>query len=164
MYALTIWQPWASLIMIGAKPFEFRRWPPPKHLVGRRIVIHAGARAVKSTEILDLLTRLDEPAGGGTGLRPELARPLLERLATAHSSTQLLPLGCGLGTALLDRGRRAAQLFSGDVADSTRIDPHVYAWPLSEIRRFDAPVPARGAQGIWRWRDEPSIAAQERVS
>jgi len=24
MKALTIWQPWASLIMIGAKPFEFR--------------------------------------------------------------------------------------------------------------------------------------------
>ena len=24
MLALTIWQPWASLIMIGAKPYEFR--------------------------------------------------------------------------------------------------------------------------------------------
>jgi hypothetical protein len=24
MKALTIWQPWASLIMIGAKPYEFR--------------------------------------------------------------------------------------------------------------------------------------------
>jgi hypothetical protein len=24
MKALTIWQPWASLIMIGAKPVEFR--------------------------------------------------------------------------------------------------------------------------------------------
>ena len=27
MKALTIWQPWATLIMLGAKPFEFRRWP-----------------------------------------------------------------------------------------------------------------------------------------
>ena len=24
MKALTIWQPWASLIMVGAKPYEFR--------------------------------------------------------------------------------------------------------------------------------------------
>ena len=24
MKGLTIWQPWASLIMIGAKPYEFR--------------------------------------------------------------------------------------------------------------------------------------------
>jgi hypothetical protein len=26
MKALTIYQPWASLVMIGAKPYEFRRW------------------------------------------------------------------------------------------------------------------------------------------
>src|SRR4051812_29168039 len=24
--ALTIWQPWATLIVLGAKPHEFRRW------------------------------------------------------------------------------------------------------------------------------------------
>ena len=29
MRALTIWQPWASLIIIGAKPFEWRRWRAP---------------------------------------------------------------------------------------------------------------------------------------
>lgn len=27
MKALTIYQPWASLVMIGAKPHEFRGWP-----------------------------------------------------------------------------------------------------------------------------------------
>lgn len=26
MKALTVWQPWASLIIMGAKPYEFRKW------------------------------------------------------------------------------------------------------------------------------------------
>jgi hypothetical protein len=35
MKALTIWQPWATLIMIGAKPHEFRGqwiWPEDRIL------------------------------------------------------------------------------------------------------------------------------------
>lgn len=51
MKALTIWQPWASLVMIGAKPYEFRRWDYRERqsgLQGQRIVIHAGARPVKT--------------------------------------------------------------------------------------------------------------------
>ena len=47
MKALTIWQPWASLIAMGAKPYEFRGWKPPKSLIGQRLAIHAGARPVK---------------------------------------------------------------------------------------------------------------------
>ena len=46
MKALTIWQPWASLIIAGAKPFEFRGWRPPASLIGQRIVIHAAARKI----------------------------------------------------------------------------------------------------------------------
>lgn len=43
-YALTVWQPWATLIAIGAKPFEFRGWAAPKAYQGQRIAIHAGSR------------------------------------------------------------------------------------------------------------------------
>jgi hypothetical protein len=48
MKARTIWQPWASLIMIGAKPYEFRGRSYLAYidhpLPGERIGIHAGAR------------------------------------------------------------------------------------------------------------------------
>jgi len=33
MKALTIWQPWASLIMAGYKPYEFRGWPAYGYVV-----------------------------------------------------------------------------------------------------------------------------------
>ena len=45
MPALTLWQPWASLIAIGAKSIETRSWPAPAGLVGERIAIHAAANA-----------------------------------------------------------------------------------------------------------------------
>ena len=59
MKALTIWQPWASLVMIGAKPYEFRRWDYRDRspaLEGQRIVIHAGARPIKEIEVDDIET------------------------------------------------------------------------------------------------------------
>jgi hypothetical protein len=42
--ALTIWQPWTSLIMAGCKAYEFRTWRAPRHLWGKRIAILAAAR------------------------------------------------------------------------------------------------------------------------
>jgi hypothetical protein len=44
MHAVTVWQPWATLIAEGLKPLEFRSRPLPSALVGTRIGIHAGAR------------------------------------------------------------------------------------------------------------------------
>lgn len=42
MRALTIHQPYASLIADGRKKIETRSWPPPPGLIGERIAIHAG--------------------------------------------------------------------------------------------------------------------------
>jgi ASCH domain len=40
--ALTINQPWASLIAVGLKDVENRTWLPQPENVGKRIIIHAG--------------------------------------------------------------------------------------------------------------------------
>ena len=45
MKAITLWQPWASLIADGRKTVETRSWAPPKALIGHRIAIHASKRA-----------------------------------------------------------------------------------------------------------------------
>lgn len=41
MKALTIWQPWAALIVSGAKTIENRKWRP-KMALGEIFAIHAG--------------------------------------------------------------------------------------------------------------------------
>jgi hypothetical protein len=150
--AITIWQPWASLIIIGAKPYEFR---DPSYLAyinhpqhGERIAIHAGARPVKREEVLDLLARLDGH-WSATGLIDLHARPLLKRVIAAHKC-RLLPLGAVLGTAVIGKPRNAGTLFGRTVEDSDR-GLFNWAWPLIGIEKFDVPVPARGQQGFWRW-------------
>lgn len=47
MKAITIKQPWASLIVHGIKPIENRTWPCPKKYIGQRILIHASAVPVE---------------------------------------------------------------------------------------------------------------------
>jgi len=159
MKAITIWQPWASLIMVGAKPYEFR---PKSFLqyagapaIGERVVIHAGARPIKPAEVEDLLRQLRRESHGGdesgflTGLVINKARELLDRVRQAHKYRGL-PLAAGLGTAVLGKPRNAGTIFAGLPHDSDRGDFN-WAWPLTEIQPFDAPVPARGFQGFWHW-------------
>lgn len=86
MKALTIWQPWATLVAIGAKPYEFRSWQPPGWLVGQRIAIHAGARPVKPREVIDLVQRL-RGEGDNPCLRADIALPVLERVLAAFSKS-----------------------------------------------------------------------------
>jgi hypothetical protein len=149
--AITIWQPWASLIAAGVKPFEFRKWSAPPWVRHRRIGIHAGARPVKRVELHELILKLrhDQP---GTGLRRE-ALELLEAWAV---SPGMLPLSSVLCTALLGQPRLAMDLFRGTVSDSDRIAHQIWAWPLSDIEVLEPFEPVVGAQGFWRW--EPRVA------
>ena len=146
MKALTIWQPWASLIIAGAKPWEWRRWAPPRSLIGQRIAIHAGARKVEAGDIVRILDLIE---AGDSSLVAAIAEPLLRRVLLAA-----WPRSSVLGTAIVgppisaaDYARRYAQ----PGHDSLRIDHHQFGWPLSDIERFEPPVPARGAQGLWDW-------------
>ncbi|WP_454919263.1 ASCH domain-containing protein [Xanthobacter sediminis] len=152
MKALTTWQPWASLIIAGVKPYEFRSWPAPRGIVGQRIAIHAGARPVRKAEIADLITRLrgDEP--WTTALKPE-ALELLER---AHTAPGALPLSCIVGTAILGEPVRSNRILGefGAVPNDSDRDEHCnWAWPLTGIEPLTPPVPARGAQGFWDWKE-----------
>lgn len=151
MKALTVWQPWATLIVAGVKPYEFRGWPAPRALRGREIAIHAGARPVRKAELANLIVWLRSSDPWTTGLKPE-AIAMLERW---HADPVLLPLASIIGTATLGEPRRAweiAEELGGSVNDSDRDEHANWAWPMIDPRPLDPIVPARGAQGFWDWR------------
>lgn len=155
MKVLTIWQPWASLIIAGAKPYEFRGWEAPKWIQGQRIGIHAGARPVRKAEIAELIARLNSDAAWSTGLLREIALPLLERW---HLSPASLPLSSILGTAVLGRPVSAFDIvheFGAQLNDSDRDEHGNFAWPVSEIETFTPIAPAKGMQGFWNWLPGP---------
>jgi len=159
MKTITVWQPWASLIIKGWKRYEFRSWPAPPALIGQRIVIHAGSRVPRATELQEIIENLQD-------VRTPLAyQPLplhdmadrvraLELLRRPLSPAALLPRGAGLGTAILGTPVRVTDLFRpyANDQDIQSLDPNKWAWPLTGIEEWASPVPATGCQGFWEWR------------
>lgn len=152
MRAITIWQPWCSLIIIGAKPYEFR---PKSFLdysnhpkVGERVALHAGMRPVKQAEVVDLLQKCQEENGKHTGLIVDKAIPLLQRLMQASKCRGVIAEGAILGTAVFGEPRNAGTIFAGLPHDSDRGDFN-FAWPMLEVRALPEPIHIRGAQGFW---------------
>lgn len=159
MKALTIWQPWASLIMIGAKPFEFRSWMAPRSIVGNEIVIHAGSRWMQQDEVEDLIAHLADPARAWTtGLVPEIALPFLKAL----DCDDCIPHGCGLGTAVVGISREGAaiaeELGGQYINDSDRFMHSQFGWPLTDIKAWDEPIRMSGKQGLWNWQTPEAVA------
>ncbi|RAI39092.1 hypothetical protein [Rhodoplanes roseus] len=168
MKALTVWQPWASLIAILAKPYEFRGRRPPPALIGQRIAIHAGARKPRPAEVKDLIDRLE--TGGGTPpcLVADIALPFLRRVyegLTAPAPDSLfgegspapfaLPLSAIVCTAVLGEpkaGDACGREF-GWSNDSDRDGTFNWGWPMQDVRPLVPAPPARGAQGFWNWQE-----------
>lgn len=171
MKCLTIWQPWASLIAIGAKPYEFRGWAPPRWLVGRDLGIHAGARPVRLTEVVELIERLEHPEIYETPCLHrdpalELLRQVRDGLKAKRTGGLLpdepepfrLPLSCLLGTATVGvakPGPACAREFDSAYGnDSDRGETFNWGWPLTGFKPFLPPIEAKGAQGLWDWSGE----------
>ncbi len=135
MKALTIWQPWASLIVGGWKPYEFRGWAAPASIVGQRIGVHAAKRQIKTGELRDIMDYAYSPLGQADGI--DIAcMDLLERVWRREV---LLPMSAVLGTALLGTPKVVQRDFLG---------PR-YAWPMIDVDKWAEPVRMKGAQGFW---------------
>lgn len=161
MKALTIWQPWASLIMAGAKPYEFRSWRPPAWLIGQQLVVHAAARKIDWKEV-DQLIRLLEAGGryaAHTCLHADIALPILRAAKMGFGE---LPMAAGLGVVRVGEprlGTEIAQEFGAiKVNDSTRDEHANWGWLMEQIEPFAAPFPMKGAQGLWNWPDAEAMA------
>src|ERR1700722_9800589 len=138
MKALSIIQPWASLIAIGANKFETRGY-----VTNYRgpIAIHASARMnadAKYSLSTDLFATTLKPYYG-------LQSPL--------------PLGCIVATARLADCLKCEWWKDSSFVHNLSVneqrfgnfDTGRYAWLLSDVTMLSSPIPARGALGLWEW-------------
>jgi ASCH domain. len=162
MKALTIWQPWASLIIAGAKPYEFRGWRAPRSIIGQRIVIHAAAKKLDRLETDTIMQVLHHRerwpiSAGETCLKPEIAIPILQSALRGQ-----LPFAAGIGTAIVGEprlGPEIAEEFGVPRANDSDRDEHAnWGWPMLDIEPWADPIPCKGAQGLWNWPDATSFA------
>ena len=141
--AITLYQPWASLLVIGAKRFETRSW---KTLHLGTLAIHAG---------LNLSYRhlaLDEPFRSvfeDAGLNPD-DLPFGAVIGWVHHS------GCfPVGSVIhhIDAQEHAFGDFS----------PGRFAWFMKYSWRFPSVFPTSGKQGLWTW-DAPLGWSREGIA
>lgn len=130
--ALTLWQPWASLIFTGDKLHETRGFALPAKYVGQWVAIHAAARKPRPHEI-----------------RPGLRRLCNERFGEDWADH--LPWGSVLGLVRFAAALKTDRLAPGE-ADGFCGDfsPGRFAWPIISRRALELPEVATGRQGWWR--------------
>ena len=133
MRTISLWQPWATLIAIGAKQYETRSWNVSFR---GEIAIHA-ARTANQLPIAKM-------------------KPFCDVLAAAgFTHPSMLPLGTVLCVAtLVDcfRSEDIRQFLSDQEKAFGDYGPGRYAWQLASVRVLATPIPARGQQGIWDWK------------
>lgn len=131
---LSLTQPYASLVAIGAKCIETRSWSTAYR---GRLAIHA-ARGFPGWARARCAEEPFRAALQAHGLlRPDdLPRGAILALVTLADCRPI----AGPTDAPPDERERAF----GDYT------PGRYAWYLSEIQRLDEPLPARGRLGLWR--------------
>lgn len=132
--AISLWQPWATLIAIEAKRYETRGWA---NAYRGPLAIHA---AKKSDADVAMVCQQS---------------PYREVLAAAgYGRFEDLPLGQIVAVVDLTaiyhtedvRGQLSQQeLAFGDFSDGRA------AWKCENVRRLKQPVPTRGAQRLWYW-------------
>ena len=140
MKALTLTQPWATLVAIGAKRIETRSWRTDYR---GPLAIHAAKGFPPQARRL----AFEEPFYSvlhGAGLI-DIAIPGVlgvERLprGTVVALAQLVDV---LPTESVRDRIEAQELAYGDYSD------HRFAWVLEEIDELVMPVPARGYLGLW---------------
>lgn len=130
MKALSLWQPWASLIAVGAKQYETRSWST---LYRGLLAIHAAKRYTHEEHNATL----------------DFERRFPFQLLTLHSP---LPLGAILCMVRLTEVLPVASVY-GSLSDSERAFGNYsegrFAWKLALVEVFDPPIPMRGAQGLF---------------
>ena len=137
MKALTVSQPYASLIASGEKWVENRRYP-----VSYRgpLAIHAG----KGTQYLDKRELADYPTG------------CVIAIARLVTCVPLLGTRCGNGIWMRQLKQHGINI-NAFLGHQHTEGP--WCWILSDVRRIE-PAPARGAQGLWEWEGDPDQLAQ----
>jgi hypothetical protein len=133
MKALSVYQPWATLLMLGAKRYEIRSWHTE----------HRGPLAIHSSRRIPPELRLL------CGREPW--RGILR--AAGFCTWMDLPCGVLLGTVDLVRCLRVEEAFALGLlgTDATLPDKlsGQWAWEMARPRRLAASVAARGRLGLF---------------
>lgn len=165
MLAITLHQPYATLIAIGAKQIETRSWATAYR---GPIAIHAAKTmpeyARDAASGCEPIYRALKAAGYTTRIElktHKLLNPAMRWLPSSAIVATARLVDCvrvrGYSFLYQQQSIRPGLLLppEGDELWYGDYTPGRYAWILEDIVPLDPPVPASGAQGLWEWDGRP---------
>lgn len=142
MKAITLHQPWASLVALGAKTYETRSWATKYR---GPLAIHAGKAMSRDARELCY------------------DQPYFDVLHDAGYDPFNLPLGAVVAVCELVICLPTTYSLRESVSEYNRAfgnwGPGRYAWQLTNIRRFNPAISARGTQNLWNWDERDALRA-----
>lgn len=156
--AITVKQPWASLIVEGINDIENRTWPCPQKYIGKRVLIHVGMddllKKVKYGDTIQFMT--DE----------QIEAIVRQRKGTEIFGTRL-PNGAIIGSVEIVDCVINYQSIWAEKSEGIAIGGHIfvhkpenkpiYNWVLANPIKFPEPIPCKGKLSFW---DYPIILAE----
>jgi hypothetical protein len=145
--AISVWQPYATLIASGAKKFETRTWAPGSLHMGEPVLIHASKRWAEAER--------------DQCYDQEFYMALLRAKLRGLWDFDAPPLGCIVAVATFNSAWRSEELLPKISAQERHFGaygPGYWGWHFPEVKPIK-PVPYRGRQGLF----SVSIDEQELV-
>lgn len=133
MKAISLWQPWATLVVRGIKTIETRTHGQFKSLEGRIVAIHAAKKydkvgAVKIRRYFGVTVPFEPPQGAIVGT---------VRVGKVSRFDALIDHRLDKGTSKWHRGSLLSELRGR------------WGMLLYDANEFDEPIPFKGRQGIF---------------
>lgn len=145
MRTLTLTQPWASLVAIGAKRIETRSWRTDYR---GPVAIHAGKGLADMSNDEYIRLCFSEPFRSALGPHYEtvkdIPRGVIVALARLVDCDHTYYFTDGImNKEWMEQYEREREFGNYDKGR--------FAWLLADVQRLAQPIPARGALGLWDW-------------
>ncbi|PNE59704.1 hypothetical protein A8H39_00725 [Paraburkholderia fungorum] len=148
MKAISIWQPHATLLLLGPKRYETRGWTVPRTLLGKRVAIHAAKADGGLIEIVQyILARKD-----GIAADEAMDAYVAAIVGAGYRTCGEMPRGCIIGSVILCESLAAER--AEDHNGFGYFSAGRFAWRVSDSKVLAKPVPFRGMQGFFDVPDE----------
>ena len=152
MKAISLWQPWAQLIALKEKKIETRSWPTK----------YRGPLAIQAAVFM--------PKPNTIGMCVETFNAIHKALTSdvypRGYNRDYLPRGAIVATCKLVACVRVIGNIDDEQADlengmTVKGNEYAfgdyslgrYAWILEDIQALPEPIPAKGMQGLWEWKE-----------
>lgn len=140
MKAITIKQPWASLIVHGIKDIENRSWACPWKYIGHRVLIHASGKPVEMRNPNSVFTKAQWDS-----LPVEFQRKIIcaEGIVNSAIIGSVEKIGCSIN--------HPSKWAEKTDNSKGHYENPIYNWVLANPILFPEPIPTKGKLSFWEY-------------